>query len=133
MTRRFPLVLVALVLALTLALSACGNGSGAGDGTSGISGTVTIGPTCPVERADSPCPPTPYAANITIEDGGDVVATGRSGEHGAYRIAVPPGEYTVTAEPVVPNPIAQAQPVEHVKVVSGAFATVDISFDSGIR
>jgi len=55
---------ILLVAFCTSVLVACGSKAetGTGNGSSGIRGTVTIGPMCPVERADSPCPPTPYAA-----------------------------------------------------------------------
>ena len=44
-----------VVLAVSVSLTACA--SSAEQPTGGISGTVTTGPTCPVEIAGSPCPP----------------------------------------------------------------------------
>lgn len=126
--KRFILVMLA-----TAALVACGNDGGAGDAGSGIEGTVSIGPTCPVVTAESPCEDAPYEARITVESGGEVVATGESAEDGTFRIAVPAGNYTVTAEPLVEDGIAHADPLQHVVVDVGAFSHVEISFDSGIR
>jgi hypothetical protein len=114
-------------------LVACGNETGAGDAGSGIEGTVAIGPTCPVELAESPCADAPYEAVITVTNGGEVVATGESAEDGTFRIQVPPGTYTVTAEPLVADAIAHADALQHVVVGTGAFTHVGISFDSGIR
>jgi hypothetical protein len=125
---RFPLVV--LVMAV---LVSCGERTGAGDAGSGIEGTVAIGPTCPVEMAESPCADAPYEALITVTDGGEVVATGKSTQDGTFRIDVPPGTYTVTAEPVVADAIAHADPLQDVVVGTGAFTHVGISFDSGIR
>jgi hypothetical protein len=122
-----------LPILLALSLAACGEDSGAGSASSGVEGTVTIGPICPVEHAESPCPDAPYAATITISSGDEVVATGESGEDGTFRIGVPPGTYSVSAEPLDANAIAHAEPVEDVVVEPGAFTHVVLSFDSGIR
>jgi hypothetical protein len=122
-----------LPILLALCLAACGKDAGAGDGSSGVEGTVSIGPTCPVEHAESPCPDAPYAAAITVSTGGDVVATGESGEDGTFRISVPPGTYEVSAEPLDGNAIAHAEPIENVVVEAGSFTHLLLSFDSGIR
>ena len=126
--KRFPIVV--LVVAV---LAACGNETGASDAGSGIEGTVRIGPTCPVEMAESPCEDAPYRATITVTEGGEIVATGESSEDGTFRIEVPPGTYIVTAEPLVADAIAHADPLPHLVVDAGAFTHVEVSFDSGIR
>ena len=123
--RRLP---VLLLLALA---TGCGGGS-AGDGTSGIEGTVTIGPQCPVEQAGSPCPDAPYVAAITVSSDGDMVEEGRSDADGRYRITLAPGTYTVVAGPLDGMGIATGAPVE-VVVTDGSFARIDLSVDSGIR
>ena|SRR2546423_14912871 len=124
--KRFVLLGVAFVM-----LGACGRGSG-GAASSGVEGRVTIGPTCPVERPDSPCPDAPYVARIRVLSGSDVVASGTSAKDGTYRIAVAPGTYTVEADPVSAGGIARSAPA-HVVVRAGAFSHLDLSFDSGIR
>lgn len=121
-----------LVVAIAV-LVACGDKGGTGEAGSGIEGTVSIGPTCPVEMAESPCEDAPYRAKITVMDSDEVVATGESAEDGTFKIEVPPGTYTVTAEPLVPDAIAHADPLQHIVVGTGAFTHVGISFDSGIR
>jgi hypothetical protein len=125
--KRFALVLV------LVALSGCARGSGTGDASSGIEGRVTIGPTCPVERPDSPCPDAGYAATIRVMSGSDVVATGRSGSDGSFRISVAPGTFTIEADPLSGDGITHAAPIPGVVVHDGAFTHVDVSFDSGIR
>jgi len=94
---------------------------------------VTIGPTCPVERADSPCPDAPLVATVRVVAGSDVVASGRSGSDGAFRIEVSPGTYTVAVGPSSAGGIARSTPVDGVVVRSGSFTHVDLSVDSGIR
>src|SRR5207249_1393233 len=51
-------------IALALMVAACGTPA-AQPGT-GIQGMVQAGPTCPVERIDSPCPPRPLAATVVV-------------------------------------------------------------------
>ena len=99
-----------------------------------IEGTVQAGPTCPVERIDSPCPDRPIEADVTILDGaGAVVARARSDAHGHFTVEVPPGSYTVRGEPPATGPFPRpAQPVE-VTVVAGATAAVTLTYDTGIR
>jgi hypothetical protein len=124
--KRFALLGVAIVM-----LGACGRGSSGGAG-SGVEGRVTIGPTCPVERPDSPCPDAPYVASIRVLSGADVVASGTSAKDGTYRIEVAPGTYTIEAAPVSAGGIARSVPA-HVVVHAGAFSHLDLTFDSGIR
>jgi hypothetical protein len=119
------------VLLLILAVG-CGTDA-AGDGTSGIEGRVTIGPQCPVVQQGSPCPDAPVAATVQIVADGRVVASGRSGEDGVFRVPVAPGTYTVRGMPLDAGGFAVAHDVPGVSVTAGAFAHADISLDSGIR
>jgi hypothetical protein len=125
--KRFVLLGVAI-----LVLGACGRGS-SGEASSGIEGRVTIGPTCPVERPDSPCPDAPFVATVRVMSGSDVAASGTSAKDGSFRIAVPPGTYSVEADPVSSGGIARGIPVSNVVVHPGAFTHVNVTFDSGIR
>ena len=122
-----------LVALCTSLLVACAAKTGTGNGSSGIRGTVTIGPMCPVERADSPCPPKPYPAKITVSKSGDVVATATTADDGRFQISLEPGTYTIDAVPVNADGVAHMQPMQPVTVTAGAFTGVTISFDSGIR
>lgn len=98
---------------------------------SGIEGTVTIGPTCPVQRIDSPCPDRPYEATIVVLDSGrHLVAEGRSDAQGTFRVPLPPGTYTLSPQSLAALPYAAEQTVT---VSPGRFASVHIQFDSGIR
>jgi hypothetical protein len=99
-------------------------------GDTGIEGIATLGPTCPVERPDSPCPDRPYEARITIWSGATMVAETRSGVDGRFRVSLPPGDYRVVGEPDGTFPHASEQAVT---VVEGRLTPVQIRFDSGIR
>lgn len=99
-------------------------------GQTGIAGVVTIGPTCPVQRIDSPCPDRPYEATITVWSGGTKVAETRSAADGHYLIELPAGSYRVQGESpsTFPRGTEQAAVVE-----AGRITTVDLQYDSGIR
>jgi hypothetical protein len=100
---------------------------------SGIEGRVTIGPTCPVVRADSPCPDRPYAAEIrVVAASGEEVARVRSGEDGRFRVDLRPGTYTLVPEGSSAKGPPHAEP-ETVTVSQGRYTQVSIAYDSGIR
>jgi hypothetical protein len=100
-------------------------------GASGVRGTVLAGPTCPVERADNPCPDKPIVADVRIvRADGSTAATTRSGSDGRYSVAVAPGSYTVQA--TSSSAFSGCRPVD-VTVSQGAYATADVSCDTGIR
>ena len=66
-----------LAVAMTLMLLACARSSSPSAPSTGIYGTVTAGPTCPVERADSPCPPRPWSGSVRATDrNGEVLRRG---------------------------------------------------------
>jgi len=120
---------------VTLALAACGAPAASPTpppGT-GIQGVVQVGPTCPVERINSPCPPRPLAATVVVRDAaGHEVARTHSGADGHFNVDVPPGTYTVVGlnvgSSMLPRPIPTT-----VTVTSGRYATVNVEYDSGIR
>ncbi|MDP9238860.1 MAG: hypothetical protein M3P30_15920 [Chloroflexota bacterium] len=99
-------------------------------GQTGIAGLVTIGPTCPVQRIDSPCPDRPYEAAITVWQGGAKVAEARSAAGGRYLVELPPGSYRVVGES--PGTLPRGTEQEAV-VEAGRITTVDLRYDSGIR
>ena len=100
---------------------------------SGVRGRVTIGPMCPVMRADEPCPDRPYRATLIVRDAaGREIARVESSDDGAYALPLPPGAYVI--EPQSPSasrlPWADPQPFE---VWASAWTILDVAFDSGIR
>jgi hypothetical protein len=128
MTRRVVLAIVCLVLLASACASSAHSGS-----ASGVEGTVLFGPFCPVERADSPCPPRPIAADITVSTPtGATVTSWTSNSNGSYRIPLRPGTYVVTARAPGTGAFGVSKPVD-VVVVLGRFTHVDLMVDSGIR
>jgi hypothetical protein len=125
-------VLVLLVAAFALAAARCDD-SNPPPSSSGIEGLVTIGPMCPVERADTPCPDKMYAANIVVlNTAGDEAARTQSGDDGRFRVDVAPGNYTLVAQS--PNGVSPpSAPRQDVVVRDGEYTHVDVQFDSGIR
>ncbi len=99
-------------------------------GETGIAGTATVGPTCPVERPDSPCPDRPYEARITVWQGSTMVSETRSGADGRFTVLLPPGMYRVVGESGSTFPHGTETTAT---VVEGQLTQVTLRFDSGIR
>ncbi len=93
-----------------------------------------VGPSCPVTQAASPCPDKPLQARLTVTPVNSTVTltTATSDTQGYFRIALPPGRYTLRPGNLVGAILPIAQPVT-VTVVPGRFTIVTIPFDSGIR
>jgi hypothetical protein len=119
-----------------LVLAGCGDESPEAKTQSGVAGRVYVSPQCPVETAVDTCEDQP-AANITVSvswqipgdsyAAGDVVARATTDDDGSYHIVVAPGDYVVTADADMSCELMDAS------VTDGAFATVDIACDTGIR
>ena len=103
-----------------------------------IVGSVTAGPTCPVERnpPQPGCAPRPVAGAVIVLDDstGREVARTTSGPDGRYRITVATsGAFSVRALPVAglmgaPRPVTVTLPAG-----IGGVQTVDLEYDTGIR
>jgi hypothetical protein len=117
-----------VAIAAALALAACA--PRAASATGGIEGSVTAGPTCPVEIQGSPCPPQIWTGTVraTAADGTQhEVLTDRAGH---YRLELAPGTYTVVpvvqdAGPVLAKPVTVT--------VGDSMQTLDLQVDTGIR
>jgi hypothetical protein len=115
----------------------------ASKGKSGIEGVVLAGPTCPVERADSPCPDRPVQAYVWtfLASAGTPVAApvAETDGDGHFRLALPPGTYPLYAGPCSISmkcpPIQQFPRFEPQTIVvrAGAFTQVVLRGDTGIR
>lgn len=101
---------------------------------SGIRGVAMVGPTCPVERdpPDPQCADKPLATNVLIYRSGDLmrpVIITTSDKAGKFEADLPPGEYVVRGgEAVLPR--CADTPAS---VAAGAYTTVTLNCDSGIR
>jgi hypothetical protein len=93
-----------------------------------VTGRVTSSPSCPVERADHPCPPTPVRANVQAVRDGTVAATAGTDANGTYQLSLRPATYELRVQ-------GQGRPrcpTKTVTVTSGR-QVVDFDCDSGIR
>jgi hypothetical protein len=99
----------------------------------GVAGRVLAGPTCPVERPGDPaCSPRPVAnATLTVRSGDAVVATITTDAGGSYRIALPPGDYTLEAAPVA-GVMRTPLPMPFSVAATGV-TPLDVTYDTGIR
>jgi hypothetical protein len=121
-----------LWLAAALLVGGCGS-SDLLDPTAnqGIEGMVSIGPMCPVQTIDDPCPDAPYQAWIDVRTPTRALVTRvRSDEDGTFEVGLQPGRYVLDPETQGHLPTAVEQTVD---VVAGVYTEVLISYDSGIR
>lgn len=121
------------ILLLAVALTGCGPAASpalrASSGT--VTGRVLTAPGCPVERANSPCPPIPVAgARVRALRGGRVIAAVRSRAGGAFVLRLRAGTYTLAAAKSGGYP-ATARAL--VTVRRGRRVSVTLTVDSGIR
>jgi hypothetical protein len=123
-----PAALVSVSLAIVVA---CAGDGAAGDGSSGLRGVAFVGPQCPVEVEGSPCPDAPFAGEVRVTRGDDVVAQVSTDDQGRFEVSLDPGIYTITAVIDAGGP-PSAVPQE-VTVAQDRFTDVQLEVDSGIR
>ena len=121
-------VLASVVVPIVL-VAGCARSAAPEARDTGIQGTVRVGPACPVERAESPCPDRPLSTELQFLRGSEVVASVRSGEDGRFSVALEPGIYTIRSTSTGPPSFDPVQ----VRVPPTAYAGVTLTFDSGIR
>ena len=127
-------VIVALMLGIVTVFVACAPGSASAPAQGTLSGTVVAGPTCPVERADQPCPPRPVPnRQVMIETAsGTVVTSATTDQNGHFQVALAPGTYEVRVAPgTSPFPIQRAR--QSVTITAGQTLKIQIELDTGIR
>ncbi|HTX90358.1 MAG TPA: hypothetical protein VMC09_03990 [Anaerolineales bacterium] len=119
------------LLCLLVFLSACGT-TPTPPANGGVEGHVTIGPTCPVVQLNNPCPDKPYQATLAILDpaGTKVLQSFQTDANGYFHIVLAPGNYLLRPKTSGRYPIAHDQPFT---VQAGAFTSLDVTYDSGIR
>lgn len=129
--------------ALLIILAACHGSSGPTDPQASseqahgrLSGVVTIGPNCPVERAEQPCPTPPgaYAARkVLVYDaaGAKLLATVDIDSQGLYVIDLVPATYLVDLQKTGIDRVTGVPAV--VEIHANAVTKVDIGVDTGIR
>jgi hypothetical protein len=127
-------------VAALLVVAGCGTATtgargGAGPAVaSGIRGTTSSGPACPVQRPGSSCSHRPIRAVISVTRPRSAATVGSTttDRAGRFQLKLPPGSYLLVARTLDPLPNGGTQR-RSVTVTDGAFTKVAISFDSGIR
>ena len=103
-------------------------------GTGILLGSVTLSPTCPVERIppDPQCSPKPYVTGVKVlySGGTKIAVTGETGSDGSFKFSLAPGMYVVEAAGGTVYP--RCSPVS-TQVMKGTSTTIAISCDTGIR
>ena len=123
--RAFAAAIVAASLTTAIPMSVASGSSS----SSGLEGKVLRGPVSPVCVQGRPCQ---VVASVTLafSRSGTRVARVRSTQAGNYRIALPPGVYTVA--PAFPHPMWHVFP-HTVHVPAGRYERVNLLVDTGIR
>jgi hypothetical protein len=130
----------AAILVLLVALACSEKNSPTDPATQGprgtLSGTVTIGPNCPVETTAGPCPPPPgaYALRKVLVESADaskVLFTVDIDEHGFYRIDLVPGAYTIDLKKSGADR-SSSVPAK-VAITQGIATVLNIDIDTGLR
>lgn len=102
---------------------------------SGISGIVSLGPTCPVMRnpPDPQCADKPYQTTLVVlsEDGAKTITTFISDATGKFKVSVPPGVYVIQSPANKMYPRCSSN--GPVTVRANTFTDISISCDTGIR
>ncbi len=99
-----------------------------------LEGTVTLSPTCPIERMppDPQCAPRPYVTDVHAVrlSNGEIVASTKTTSEGVFVLDLPAGTYSIRAEDSGMFPRCGEATVT---ISSGERKRVDISCDTGIR
>jgi hypothetical protein len=96
-----------------------------------VRGAAFVGPNCPVQREDEPCPDQPWQGVVVAKTlSGAEVARTESDADGRFEIMLPPGDYELVAAPdgFLPAPISL-----YVTVLPDQVLEVVLMLDSGIR
>lgn len=106
--------------------------------SSGISGYIHMGPTCPVEKIppDPKCADKPYvnvAVSILSKANGTRIARSVSDANGKFEAGILPGNYMIIVGPEIDNPLPRCNNPIDVTVSVNKFTNIDISCDTGIR
>jgi hypothetical protein len=99
-----------------------------------VSGTVLVGPVCPVERLDNPCevPPQTYTSRSVVVyqvDQTTLVRQQPLSSTGTYSLSLAPGTYWLQ---ITPAGIGEGEK-KRVIVTADSLQVVDFDIDTGIR
>lgn len=126
------LLLALLVLAAGLSVALRPGTRTSANPSPAVAGIVVVLGGCPVMRAGRACPAHPVAdAQVSLWRDGGVVATGRTDEHGRFRLAAAAGQAEVRAQTSFGGYVARASST--VTLSSGSSAEVRLVLDNGVR
>jgi hypothetical protein len=121
--------LTTALLFASLILLGCDEQTPAG---TGIRGSVTLGPSCPVETVNSPCPDTPFRGDVIATASDGTTTTVTTDAQGRFAMDLREGTYVVIA--VAPSGRGPPTPVpQTVQVDAGAYTRITLEVDTGIR
>jgi hypothetical protein len=123
-------------LVLSLVVCACTNPVPTIGPAPTVSGIVTAGPTCPVERSPEPstCTPRPVGGAVVIasDPNGTEITRATTDSDGAYLLGVATsGSVIISALPVAG--LARPPAPVTVDVAPNGHAVVNLEYDTGIR
>jgi hypothetical protein len=105
-----------------------GSGSGL---TTGLEGTILLGPTQPVCQVDVSCDE-PFVGPFDLRQGTLIAASFITDDTGHFSVAADPGAYTLAPSPSADAPLPARQGQE-VTVGPTGMTHVELVFDTGIR
>ncbi len=134
--RTIPILLILFVLLAACAplpVTAPGAATPSATPVTGIEGQVSLGPACPVQSLQDPCPDHPYQATLSVLTlGGAQVTQFQTDANGHFLVALAPGTYVLHPE----APAGKAYPRgrdQDFTVVEGRCTQLVVNYDSGIR
>lgn len=133
-TRKLLTATVTLLVAALAVFAACSSEDRAtptpeGEGT--VSGTIEIGPLCPVEPCTNPLNPYTGLQAVVRTDDDEIAVIDVDGS-GAFSGVVPAGEYLVEIRPCDYLGCRGTLPVR-ITVRDGQTSTMELRIDTGIR
>lgn len=103
------------------------------EGLGKISGTILLGPTCPVMKdpPDQKCADKPIFGEFIVKDiaGVNEIARFSTQQDGSFFVSLPAGEYSIESE----TPLGLGIQTYRIEVRAGEKSEYTITFDTGIR
>ncbi len=127
-----PLTIVGLITAILLISP---NPKSADTKTGTLTGKVTIGPICPVERVGVPCPvpPEAYASReIGAYQSDTLIAQTHADPTGSYVMTLPAGTYKIQTLKTGMGQMSKDLPAT-IEIRANQTTTLNIDIDTGIR
>jgi hypothetical protein len=133
---------LALAAAALIAITACNSPTAPNESVAAtaphgrLSGTVQIGPNCPVEKIENPCPTSPDAYRqrkilVYNEAKTSLLFTVDIDSQGAFLIDLVPGRYTVDLRRFSIDRTNELPTT--VDIQANAVTTLNVNIDTGIR